>query len=104
MISLTGGQAELTCIHVAGCIPRWFKLTNTVTHLSTITFGSLISLVHLSLSAPLCPQAPTLNLLSTCLMVCSELSLLLMFHSRLKNSLFQVFSSLVPSSHGLITW
>jgi len=33
-----------------------------------IPFWSLISLVHLS--APLCHQAPTLNLLSTCLMVC----------------------------------
>jgi len=33
--------------------------------------GCLISLVHLS--APLCPQAPTLNLLSTCLIVCSIL-------------------------------
>ena len=36
-----------------------------------IPFGSLISLVDLS--APLSTQDPTLNLLSTCLMVCSIL-------------------------------
>jgi len=39
-----------------------------------IPFGSLISLVHLS--TPLCPQAPTLNLPSTCLMVCWLCSIL----------------------------
>jgi len=43
----------------------------TITTNFLFPFVSLISLVHLS--APLCPQAPTLNLLSTCLMVCSIL-------------------------------
>ena len=51
-------------------------------------FGSLISLVHLS--APLCPQAPTMNLLSTCLMVCSILGSIPIS--------FPKFSSLVPPS------
>jgi len=41
------------------------------------------SLLICHLSAPLCPQAPTLNLLSTCLMVCSILD---------SRPLFQVFS------------
>ena len=48
------------------CIIRQLPRTNFL-----IPFGSLISLVHLS--PPLCPQAPTLKLPSTCLMVCSIL-------------------------------
>jgi len=58
--------------HVSG----WLTILFGILHLSCgtnllIPFGSLISLVHLS--APLCPQAPTPNLPSTCLMVCSIL-------------------------------
>jgi len=60
-----------------------------------ILFGSLISLVHLS--APLCPQAPTMNRLSTCLMVCSILG------SR-PISFPTLFLLSSPLSHGLITW
>ena len=61
-----------------------------------IPFGSLISLVHLS--APLCPQAPTPNLLSTCLMVCSILG------SRPISFPSPFLPSRSPLSHGLIIW
>jgi len=57
----------------AYCDDFYTKSKALKTYNILIPFGSLISLVHLS--APLCPQASTLNLLSTCLMVCSTLGL-----------------------------
>ena len=87
----------------ASCVishPHRMHVLFGILHLSSgtnflIPFGSVISLVHFS--APLCPQAPTLNLLSTCLMVCSILgSKPISFPS-----LFLLSSHL---SHGLITW
>ena len=80
LISFSSSQAHSTFVipspyslHVLLGHQTWsLSSVRQFSHVSrVIPFGSLISMVHLS--APLCPQAQTLNLLSTCLMVCSIL-------------------------------
>jgi len=67
------------------------QLWNKLPHSLRVPYHSGSSL------SSLCPQAPTLNLLSTCLMVCSILG-------SIPISAPSVFLLCSPLSHGLITW